>query len=283
MLLVQHELLCRRGPFSAWHPDHFERCQVSEALDAKPNQCLKISIGKALKALANGDKALDIPQLDPLKLEHLTFERGGSRNAVNLDITLSNVGLLGFSNFVVKKLSSPKNWNMTLKGKLNQLQILGDYKMNGKVLILPIVGSGKCNITLCKFVDTGITQVFPFNKIYVYHINYLERKILNYTTKLDISIEIYGQPEIKNGQEYLKITHHQFKQELKRVYIYFGNLFNGDAALGETTNKLFNDNWTLVYMELRSTVEKGIAKVVEDYARNFMSKVPFKDIFIVES
>lgn len=35
-----------------------------------------------------------------------------------------------------------------------KLEIIGDYKMKGKMLVLPIQGSGKCNFTIGKKIQT---------------------------------------------------------------------------------------------------------------------------------
>lgn len=34
-----------------------------------------------------------------------------------------------------------------------QIIIAGNYKINGKILVLPVYGQGKCNITFSKYND----------------------------------------------------------------------------------------------------------------------------------
>lgn len=38
---------------------------------------------------------------------------------------------------------------------LPHAEIVGDYEMNGKILILPIKGQGKANITLGKYISSA--------------------------------------------------------------------------------------------------------------------------------
>lgn len=56
-----------------------------------------------------------------------------------------NIFLLIFSKGFTKDLNG-KKIDITLKMQTSSL--VGDYKLDGQVLILPIQGLGKCNLTL---------------------------------------------------------------------------------------------------------------------------------------
>lgn len=55
--------------------------------------------------------------------------------------TLSNINLLFYSLNVDKGL-------LKFNGELEKSNLLADYIMNGRILVLPIQGNGKANITL---------------------------------------------------------------------------------------------------------------------------------------
>lgn len=60
--------------------------------------------------------------------------------------------------------------NLQMKMKLHiegNVFLQGDYKVDGKVLVLPIQGSGRCNITLGKLYDALILFYF-FTGFYLY-------------------------------------------------------------------------------------------------------------------
>jgi hypothetical protein len=52
------------------------------------------------------------------------------------------------------------------------------------------------------------------------------------------------------------------------------------SSAGETMNQVLNENWELLFKELRPAFEKAIAEVFLDYAKGIFDKVPYKNIFI---
>lgn len=65
-----------------------------------------------------------------------------------------------------------------------------------------------------------------------------------------------------------------------RLYINFGNLFKGDKALGDNTNKFLNENWEDILNELKVNLYDAFGQVVESLINSAFSKIPYKDLFI---
>jgi hypothetical protein len=57
---------------------------------------------------------------------------------------------------------------------------------------------------------------------------------------------------------------------------YSGSFFSS----GEAMNQVLNDNWELLFKELRPAFVKAIAEVFLDYAKRIFDKVPYNEIFL---
>ena len=100
-----------------------------------------------------GYPELGLPVFDPLKIDKLNIEQGGN-SPVNLKIHLRNFQLIGLSgvNFVSIEGFQKEfdNAKMELKFTIPTWQILGPYKFDGRVLILPVQGTSF--VLSCYFV-----------------------------------------------------------------------------------------------------------------------------------
>lgn len=100
-----------------------------------------------------GYPELGLPVFDPLRIEKMNIEQGGT-GPVNLKILLRNFYMSGLSNLQFRKVEGfPANFE---RAKVEfhflypVLHIEGPYKLDGKVLILPVQGDGIANLTFCK-------------------------------------------------------------------------------------------------------------------------------------
>lgn len=103
-----------------------------------------------------GYPELGLPIFDPLKIEKMNIEQGGN-GPVNLKINLRNIKLGGLSDIKFSKIDGfRKDYDkarMELRFKYPVLSIEGPYKLDGKVLVLPVQGDGMANLTFCKFCN----------------------------------------------------------------------------------------------------------------------------------
>lgn len=83
----------------------------------------------------------------------MNIEQGGS-GPVNLKIFLRNFDLNGLSNVKFSRIDGfPANFEkakMEFHFNYPEMHIKGPYKIEGKVLILPVQGDGIANLTFCK-------------------------------------------------------------------------------------------------------------------------------------
>uniref|UniRef100_A0A182YB31 Serine/threonine-protein phosphatase n=1 Tax=Anopheles stephensi TaxID=30069 RepID=A0A182YB31_ANOST len=127
-----------------------------------------------------------------------------------------------------------------------QIQFVGNYTMDGRILVLPITGKGVANITL--------------HRLKTHH-------------------ELIGELVERNGEQYMHIRKYLVHFEPKLVTFQFGNLFNGDERLGKTMHQVLNDNWEVVFRELRSSYEDTFGYIFKKISNQIFLKVPMNKIF----
>ena len=101
-----------------------------------------------------GNNELGLPTIDPLFIDKLNIIQGGGSSQVKLNIDLKDTKMYGISNAAYYKANGfkkdPEGNKLEIKIKIPLLQIVGNYKASGQILILPIQGNGQANITLGK-------------------------------------------------------------------------------------------------------------------------------------
>lgn len=187
-----------------------------------------------------------MPAIDPLHITALTIQQG--RNSpISLKQEFKNIALTGISEtkLVTYKPNLDK-YILRTEGITPRVNLGGDYIMTGRILLLPIVGNGKANITMIN---------------------------------LRTIHELIGEPRKKNGQVYIHFKEYNIKLVPARVHLHFENLFNGDRLLGNQMNRFMNDNWELIFNELKGGYEETLSYVFKEVTNKLFSKVPMDQIF----
>lgn len=223
-------------------PESFQKCQRDENFD----KCLVEAVNKALPLLKNGNEEFGIPPLEPLEVKSLVVDAGTP--PINLKQTLKDVKITDLisTSRVTKYRTDLDKYLIICDSKTDRMQILSDYTMSGRILLLPITGSGKANITL---VNTKIEH------------------------------RLIGEPYEKDGVRYMKLKEYKIEFHPKRVYMNFENLFN-DKTLSETMNRFLNENWETVFSELKIGYQKNMGKIFRELSNKIFTKVPFDRIFL---
>lgn len=226
-------------------PQTFQLCHRR---DPNFNKCLSEAITGALRAMKNGVPEFGILPISPLSVSALSIQQGAS-SPINLKQEFKNVKLAHLTDSVVTRTKMDLN-NFVLRAEAitPYTEIYGDYQMEGRVLLLPVTGKGFANITL---------------------------------HGLKTKHELIGEPIQQNGETYMRIKKYNVRlEEPKHMTIYFGNLFNGDVALGNAMNGVMNDNWQLMFRELRGAFEDTFGYIFKDISNKLFLKVPLTKIFL---
>lgn len=175
-------------------------------------------------------------------------EHSGGNANFNLKSTIKNGDLTGLSKPEIQKIATnfDKKFGLKAEVKSKHLQLIGDYTMNGQILVLPIKGIGKANMTL--------------NDI---------------TTLVDMRGDYFE----KSGKTYLNITRMSLRLTPRRAYYAFENIFNGDPTLSATISNFMNENSELVSKTLLPGYEEKLSLKFKAIANSIFGSVPMNLIF----
>ncbi|XP_053985809.1 protein takeout-like [Hylaeus volcanicus] len=209
-------------------------------------QCLSNAVRDAIVSLAGGLKSFKILPIEPLAVDSVKI--GESQGSVTLRQEYRNIKLHGLTkNLQIKNYHIDWDKCLLSSDSFNpQVDFIANYRVDGKILLLPVKGSGKSNITM--------------------H---------NLKSHNDIYCEKYQ----KNGDTYLRIKKYVVKFFPAQVTLRFDNLFDGDTILGEQMNRFINENSNLLFKELQSPYEETFGLVFTKIANDIFSRVPFNKIF----
>lgn len=223
-------------------PESFDKCNRDSNFD----KCLVDAVNKAIQILKDGNKEFGIPTLDPLAVKSLVIDAGTA--PINLRQTLKNVLVSDMiSTSKIKRYRTDLDNHLIICDSVtDRIQMLGDYEMSGRILLLPITGNGRANITL---VNSKIEH------------------------------RLIGEPFEKDGVKYMRLKEYRVTFDPKRVYMHFENLFN-DATLSQTMNRFLNDNWETVFNELKTGYSKSFGKIFREISNRIFEKVPMDTMFL---
>lgn len=190
-----------------------------------------------------------MPAIDPYFIDHIKAEHESGNSNFNLRSSMTNTELRGVvSTISINRVATKFNKSFGLKAQavIKNIQLIGNYTMNGQILVLPIKGVGNANLTL---------------------------------TDVDALIDLRGDYFDKDGETYVNVTNFKLKLTPKHAYFLFENVFNGDAALSETINSFMNENWELVANTLVPGYELKLGDRFQKVANKFFDVIPLNYIF----
>lgn len=196
-----------------------------------------------------GSETFDLPKIEPFTVtEHTESEAIGATPNFYLKSSLKNAEIRGLTSGKVLRTATKfnKGYGIKLETEFERISIIGNYTMNGKILVLPINGEGECNIT---FVDTIVR------------------------------VESHGRYITKGGETYIDIEEFKIKITPKRVLYNFENLFKNDKQLSDTINSVMNQQWQLVTDNLLPGYEEKFGQQLIGVANKIYHNVPFNKIF----
>ena len=138
------------------------------------------------------------------------------------------------------------------------------YQLNGRVLLLPIRGEGDSTIVLSKFRYKWLLLVL---------LRYL------FLGNMKISGFLPYQEVKRSGKTYLSFDSHNVTFDVGSVYFHFDNLFNGDRGLGDSLNKVLNDNWKQVFDDVKPNYSKVMDDIIQSLLNQFFGRVSLEDAF----
>ncbi|XP_050088483.1 uncharacterized protein LOC126572847 [Anopheles aquasalis] len=226
--------------YAAKFPDSFSRCNQEDG------QCLLDAITATFRNFYKGVPEIGLVPLDPLRIDKMDIIQGDG--PINIELNFRKVDLNGFREAKIKKANgfTANPTKMELNLLVPVASLVGGYKINGKVLILPIQGEGASNMTM---------------------------------VNCDITLRWIGKLVEKSGKQFYQVDKFKVTFDTTRFIMNFTNLFNGDKALGDNMNVFLNDNWPDILKELKPAIASAFTQIFEAVVSNVFNKVPYSELF----
>ncbi|EEB18814.1 protein takeout precursor, putative [Pediculus humanus corporis] len=222
--------------------------QVCHRDEPNIDSCVLNSLKKLHPYMVKGIPTLDIPPLDPFKLEEtlLEYHNGQIHAKFGIrDYSLYGLRDLQYQN-VRTYLDDLDDFRLEIDVFIPKIKSDGRYKLQGKFVKSEFGGKGNFNVSM-----SNIKATWAFT----------------------------GSQVIIDGVRYMKINNLDMEPVVGDMKVYASNLFSGNEALSKTALRLFNQNWRLVYKELLPYIKKDWDKIMTEIANRVFMKVPFDEIF----
>ncbi|XP_013108603.1 circadian clock-controlled protein daywake [Stomoxys calcitrans] len=211
-------------------PSYIETCKINQPGFTK---CSTRSIQAFLVEIFNGkvpEVNAVVGQLEPMKLDKINFKQDDNE-AATIRATLSDLMVTGLSKIQVKESRvSKKNSGWLTKLFFPNFKIEGQYKMDGRILLLPLNGEGHM------FIEIDSMNITMRTKTHV--------------------IE-------KDGFLFNNVTDVQVEVDAKKMSSQFDNLFGGhNKEIERSTNESFNKNWRDFFEALRPLITETVANIM---------------------
>lgn len=230
-------------------PSNWKKCSRD---NPKLRECLADATEHAIKEMSKkGAKGLGLFPIDPLFLSRVDIDRGDGRTngAVAIDLHLSDLNIHGLRHTKVLNVAEADISNYHFKMFVQVAKgvtLKGQYKMDGKVLVLPITGEGKCEISL---------------------------------ENITAHIELRGNEVIKDGQKYGYMADWKFLLDTTRLRMSFDNRLNSNKQLGKQMDSFLNDNWNEIWQELRDDIQEAFSSAFREIFNRIFTKIPYDNLF----
>ncbi|KAL1449634.1 hypothetical protein WDU94_002120 [Cyamophila willieti] len=223
-------------------PSWVKPCRKS---DGPVDDCIVKRIAEFMPHILPGLPKYRIPTLDPLEVTSIAVDTGSKQVGLSLEVYDSQIFGLKKADFYKVHLDFD-NRTYDLFWRNPRLMNIGHYKMDGKILVLPIKGTGEGNVTM-----TDVEGIMRFNFDLV----------------------------PKKDKHYAKITKSTVDFTVGRAYFNFKNLFNGDKNLGKQMNMFMNENYNEVVREFGPAIGDAFNQVFAQIFQNMLDLAPFESVF----
>lgn len=131
--------------------------------DPNLKECLRKVVETIRPNLTAGIPELLIPPCEPLKIPEIRIVQNAG--AIRMESEYSNVVISGLSKFTLREIDvDPKLGRVRAELWFPALEMTSKYLIHGKLLLMPITGSGNAYGNFCKLIEFIILSNFQFLK-----------------------------------------------------------------------------------------------------------------------
>jgi len=209
------------------------------------NVCLEKTLEDLRGRMPFGIKELDLPPTDPMHVDQVTFKQASG--PVSIESNFLDVTVTGLQNFRTQRIEADtvsKLFNIELH--VPKMKIVGNYEVNGTVIVFPLEGHGAF------FTDLQGVKALGSSRI-------KERVI--------------------DGKRVLQVDQTSLDFTIDHVAIQMNNLFNGESPeLAQRVNDFLNKKGQDVLNEVKPEMTKQLAEFVTRVINDAFSKIPADDL-----
>ncbi|KOC69868.1 Protein takeout, partial [Habropoda laboriosa] len=216
--------------------------KICHRSDPHLGECIKESVNSLKPYLKNGIQVLGIPSCEPFRLEEIDIDQ--SSGPIYIRAKYNNVSIFGGSNIIPKsiKVDFDKN-RIRLKLYIPRLEMIANYSLNGRIMLLPIRGNG-----LGRGNFTDIDAI--------------------------VTLQLQRYSNERTGLVHQRVEDIYVDFNIGHATVHLDNLFDGDETLSAAMNLFLNDNWKTVIAEIRPKLEETIADIVKNFADSIFTVFP---------
>ncbi|KAK3923269.1 Protein takeout [Frankliniella fusca] len=210
--------------------------------DPNLNECMMKSVEKFLPILKKGIPRFNIPVLDPLMLGDLDFSTNDLK-MVYKDTKMSKL----FTDYKVVLVEfDPEKHTMRMNLKVPEVVSEGHYELNGKLMVMPVVGSGAFTLT---YQD------------------------------VNFDLTLHGKPKMKDGKPYMDLVEAKTVFTPTNLLVKVENLFNGNKELSDNFHKFVNENWKDIFNEFKPKIWGSMDVFFKQVFTKIFEDVPLTEIY----
>ncbi|GLV43637.1 uncharacterized protein CBL_07036 [Carabus blaptoides fortunei] len=208
--------------------------------DKNFTDCSTIAVQGMFNKLRTGIPEVRLPPAEPLKIDKIEILQGDGPVSVNATVRDINVHGFGNANVLFNSVH-PSNFDFHTRMNFPLLRIEGTYEMEGRILVLPMKGKGKC-----WFEPSNVSII------------------------ADTDADLYE----KDGHYFYNVTGVHVDFQIGGLKLYMGNLFDGLKSLEQTTNEFLNTNWKVAADSLSSVLSATIESIIFNMLKTVFDQIP---------
>lgn len=137
---------------------------------------------------------------------------------------------------------------MRLKLYIPNLEMLTNYKLDGRIMLLPLRGNG------------------------VGHGNFSDIEVI-------VTLQMERYRSEKTGRIHQRVAEIYVDFDIGHATVHLDNLFDGDGMLSGAMNLFLNQNWRTVIAEIKPKLEDTIGGLIKNYTDSIFAVFP-EDILL---
>uniref|UniRef100_A0A1A9ZDI3 Uncharacterized protein n=1 Tax=Glossina pallidipes TaxID=7398 RepID=A0A1A9ZDI3_GLOPL len=220
-----------------------EKCKAGDHI------CITQRINDVIRRYPEGNPLFKMPNLKLITVDRLAETKTASNTPLQLKFQLFDVKITGLDKakaLSVKGFEKDTQYH-EIEFQVPIMKIVARYEIDGKLLLLPIKGSGNGEFI---FKDVHITGTHKFN---------LEKR---------------------DGKNYIKTVSFLTSMEPRSITFKFENLFGGNKELTDATNKVLSDNSLDVWNVMGEQFKNGLGQLYRKILSPGMECLSYDDFFV---